>query len=268
METAPALPLAACPTYMSRYGEAIRERREVVGYKTGTACAEASAKLEREDPAAFKRFSQSSISRWENDKTGDFIEAAHGKSLRTLAYLLNWNSEEFERHVGVPIGRVPRLEDTGERKIFTFLERFGEPTSLTIRIPIYGTVAAGIRGFDRHDEPEEWRRFSPDELPKGIENPEKLFLVGANGTSMYEEGMLRPVPNGSWLLVEADAVPEEGQLVVAYIEERDLGVVKQFKRAEGNAFLRSYQVGGPAFWTQDFPDMRIEGVVRRVSYEP
>jgi len=98
------------PRFMARYGEAIRERREYVGFTTATSCANESIRLEREDPLSFKRFSQSSLSRWELDKTGEFIESAHSRSLRTLAYLLNWSSEQFERRVGVSIGRVPRLD--------------------------------------------------------------------------------------------------------------------------------------------------------------
>jgi len=72
------------PRFMARYGEAIRERREYVGFTTATSCANESIRLEREDPLSFKRFSQSSLSRWELDKTGEFIEGAHSRSLRRL----------------------------------------------------------------------------------------------------------------------------------------------------------------------------------------
>ena len=102
--------LPGIPYFMSRFGEAIRERREWVGFSTATACAQASERLEMDDPRSYKAFSQSSLSRWELDKTGGAIESAHGKSLRTLAYLLKWTSAEFEAHVGVSIGRVPQLD--------------------------------------------------------------------------------------------------------------------------------------------------------------
>ena len=102
--------LPGIPYFMTRFGEAIRERREWVGFDTATACAQASERLEMGDPRSYKAFSQSSLSRWELDKTGSAIESAHGKSLRTLAFLLKWTSAEFEAHVGVPIGRVPQLD--------------------------------------------------------------------------------------------------------------------------------------------------------------
>lgn len=103
--------LPGIPYFMSRFGEAIRERREWVGFDTATACALASERLEIDNPRSYKAFSQSSLSRWELDKTGSAIESAHGKSLRTLAFLLQWTSSEFETNVGVPIGRVPLLDD-------------------------------------------------------------------------------------------------------------------------------------------------------------
>lgn len=252
--------------YMSRYGEAITERREVLGYRFQPALADASRELEKEDPDNFKAFSQQTLSRWENDRDGAKLEGSNAKALRTLAYLLEWTSEEFYERVGVPIGPVPQLDETMERRIFGFLERFGDRAELSVRIPVYGSVAAGIRGFEQ-GEHDEYRRFAPEELPKGVD-PSKLYLVKSNGTSMYEEGMSRPVPDGAWLLVEHDALPEEGQLVVAYIPERDIGVVKQFRKGAGDAVLRSYRVGGPMFWASEYPDMRLEGVVRRVSYEP
>ena len=85
---------------------------------------------------------------------------------------------------------------------------------------------------------------------------------------MYEEDLSRPVPHESTILVEADAIPEERRLVIAYIPERDLGVIKQFRRDNENVVLKSYRVGSPMFWAREYLEMRIVGVVRRISYEP
>lgn len=253
---------------MTRFGEAIRERREWVGFETATACALASERLELDDPRSYKAFSQSSLSRWELDKTGSAIESAHGKSLRTLAYLLRWTSTEFEANVGVPIGRVPQLEDPLQTDDGAFLDRLGEPVNLTVSIPQYGSVAAGIVGFERRDTPVKYSRYAREELPASIEDPTRLFLVRANGSSMYQEGMPRPVPDGAWLIVEIGASPRNGDIVIAYIEERDIGVVKEYREEAEATLLRSYKRGGPAFWTSDYPEMRIVGVVRRITYEP
>lgn len=250
---------------MSRFGEAIEERREVMGYKFGTELAEASILLERENPAKFKKFSQQTLSRWENDRTGEKIEGANAKALRTLAYLLKWDSQEFTEYVGVAIGPVPDIESQRKTNLFTFLERYGDKGTFTIRLPVYGSVAAGIKGFEVHREPEDYMRFDPAELPPGVD-PACLYLVRANGNSMYEEDMPKPIPNGSLLMVEANAVPVNNEVVVAYIPERDLGVVKQYRTNGENSLLRSYRVGGPMFWAEDYPEMQIEGVVRRVTF--
>lgn len=250
---------------MSRFGEAILERREVLG-ESGPRLAEESKKLEREDPDKFLAFSQQTLSRWEKDATGEHISASKMKMLATLSYLLKWTSSEFNEKVGVAIGPVPLLEDTTQSNMFSFLERYGEKAGLTVRIGFYGSVAAGVKGFEGHEEPIEYRRFAPEELPKGVD-PNKLFLVKANGSSMYEDSVARPVPDGAMLLVEYDALPEVGKLVIAYIPERDLGVIKRYEEKNGNVMLRSYRVGGPVFWSEDYPSMRIIGVVRRVSYD-
>lgn len=260
-------PTFRVPYPMTRYGEALRERREYVGFPTATACALKSSELERSDPANFKKFSQSSLSRWELDRTGELIEAAHGKSLRTLAYLLKWNRVEFTHNVGVPVGNVPFL-DPQPRSGDNFLDRVGEAVQLAIPIPDYGSVAAGIVGFEMSEHPLRYVHYSREEIPDGIEDLSRLYLVRANGDSMFQEGMKRPVPDGALLLVEAGALPQDGDVVLAYIEERELGVVKEYWTEDDAVLLRSYRKGGPTFWSSDYPSMRIVGVVRRVTYTP
>ncbi len=127
-------------------------------------------------------------------------------------------------------------------------------------------MAAGIRGFEKHDEPDHWKTFDRRELPPGTDAA-KLYLVKANGNSMFEENMVRPIPDGSYLMVEAQALPENNQVVTAYIPELDIGVIKQFRTEGGNVLLRSYRIGGPTFWAEDYPEMKIEGVVRRVTFD-
>src|SRR5690625_793643 len=92
--------------YMSRFGEAIRERREVIGLD-GPELALRSHALEARDPVAFQRFSQQTLSRWESDRTGALISASHIRRLRSLAYLLEWSAKEMTERVGVNPGYVP-----------------------------------------------------------------------------------------------------------------------------------------------------------------
>lgn len=97
---------------MSRYGFAITERREILGYKTQRELARALKALEEEGelPEGLKSFSQQWLSIMERDRNGEKLQSGHPKQMRALAYMLQWSSEEFERYVGVPVGSVPTYD--------------------------------------------------------------------------------------------------------------------------------------------------------------
>jgi SOS-response transcriptional repressor LexA len=147
-----------------------------------------------------------------------------------------------------------------------FLERVGYEADFSLELPAYGSLAAGIHGFEHQEHPERFMRFDRRELPQGV-NLRKLYVVRVNGDSMYQENMRRPIPDGAWLVVEAGAVPAEGSIVVAYIPEKEIGVVKEYARVGNDVVLRSFKRGGPMFWSSEFPDMRVQGVVRAVTYK-
>jgi transcriptional regulator with XRE-family HTH domain len=137
----------------------------------------------------------------------------------------------------------------------------------SIRLPVYGSVAGGIRDFEAHELPVGYVAFDPEELPKG--DPERLFVLIVNGDSMYEEGLPRPVPHGSRVVVEYGAIPSDGDLVVAWIDHPRHGewaVIKQYREREEDILLRSYKRGGPAFWASE-GEIRIVAVVRRVTFD-
>lgn len=185
-------------------------------------------------------------------------------TLTQIAKALEWSDAELLDAVGVSVlVQQPAALSTDT----TFLNRWGDPASLTVEIPVYGEIAAGVKGFRAKSSPDDCRTYDRKELGKGADET-KFFIVTANGNSMFEENMPRPVPNGSVLLVEANALPDDGDLVIAYIPELEIGVVKQFKRTDSDVLLKSYRMGGPVFWASQYPDMKIEGVVRRVSYSP
>jgi SOS-response transcriptional repressor LexA len=180
-----------------------------------------------------------------------------------LAKSLEWSDHELVEATGVA---VPVHQPAILATETAFLDRYGDLAELTVRLPLYGSLAAGIEGFEFHKEAEEFIDYDRRELPKGIDVA-KLYVVRANGNSMYEENMTRPVPDGSMLLVEGKALPVDRQVVVAYIPELEIGVVKQFRNMPDDVLLKSYRQGGPVFWASQYPEMRVEGVVRRVTYE-
>ena len=130
----------------------------------------------------------------------------------------------------------------------------------TVRVPLLGSVSAGLR--DNSDDDEGAVLFDRNELPKGVANPKNLRLLFVNGDSMYAEGLPHPIPWGSRVLLELGAAPRESEVVVAWIDELELRVLKQFSRHGALSYLRSYKPGGPSFW-EDRHRMTILGVVRR-----
>lgn len=174
------------------------------------------------------------------------------------------------RGLGVTIGQLAEEMGIEPKPIRdrTFLETRGDLFHPTIEVPVFRTVAGGIKGFEHATEPDEFQKFDLRTLPKGV-NPDAFYIVRVNGDSMYSDDLQRPVPSESWLLVEAGAAPADGNVVVAFIPGLDIGVVKQYRRnSDGTCFLRSYKPGGPSFYGSSHPEMTIEGIVRKVIYDP
>lgn len=124
--------------YMSQYGEALAERREVVGYERQGQLAAASAKLADEHPSHFQAFSQQWLSRLESDRTGHAIQRAQPLRLAALAFLLRWGSGEFYARVGVVIAPVPLLDKHNADSVI--------PIKIH-RIPIRNMAAASEKSF-------------------------------------------------------------------------------------------------------------------------
>lgn len=220
--------------FMARFGEAILERREIVGFRHGTELAEASVKLERENPSTFKSFSQQSLSRWENDRTGEKIEGAHGKSLRTLAYLLKWTSAEFEERVGVSIGKVPFIE-----KAHTSTRQVGDSIGPMVPIRFGGPVKAGFRGLDMADANEYIE--IPESILAGF-NPDDCFALIVEGDSMMCEDVQKAIPEGSIAIFHEHLQPEPNEIICAYLEhpeEGEMRVLKKYKPQNGWITLHS-----------------------------
>lgn len=234
--------LAEDPRFMSRYGEAIRERREVIGFPTATACANASAQLELQDPTAFKRFSQSSLSRWELDRTGELIEAAHSRSLRTLSYLLKWSSEEFEQHVGVPIGRVPMIDEHEWPERGGWTLEFDNGTARRRPIALGGGLAlVEVVGAANGGRPSEYAI----PVKKNVVRPgSRAFEV--QGDSM-DLGGGEGIRDGDWVLVDmALSEPANGRVFLLQI----IG--------DGMTVKRLRKLGGEWLFVPDNPNASEE----------
>lgn len=245
--------LIGVPTLMSRFGEAIRERREWVGFTTATDCARASEQLALDEPTRFKKFSQSSLSRWELDKTGQFIQGAHGMSLRTLAYLLKWNSNEFERHVGVPVGKVPYLDDNAG-SFSAALPDDLEVLGGLVKVPVFGVVNGG--------RPQDYGVLLVKPSMVRGDNT-RAFQVEGSSMDTGREGGIR---DGDYVLVDLSLKdPINGKVFLLEIIGDGM-TVKRLRNVDGNwVFLSDNPEAGES-WRDD--QVRIIGrVYGRVDFE-
>ena len=252
-----------------RFGDALTRQRERAGYAKQADAANASVSLAREDTETFESFSQQWLSRLESDKTGERIDAANRRRLRTLSYLLGWSGSEFEIHVGVPVGTVPRLADTAVAQLGATLQHLEgiDVAPPLIKLPVFDSLVDGVRGFDSGAEPGRYQYVVQSELPEGV-NVSRLYFAVVSEMDLFDESLEPTVPVGAQLLIEARKTPKVGQLIVAHLPERDLGVITRFSKGKENVLFRSYQVGGEVVWSSRYPNKRIGGVVRHICFEP
>ncbi|MFA5552854.1 MAG: S24 family peptidase [Trueperaceae bacterium] len=245
--------IAGVPIYMSRYGEAIRERREWVGFSTATDCARASEQLALDEPTKFKKFSQSSLSRWELDKTGQFIQGAHGMSLRTLAYLLKWNSDEFEQHVGVPVGKVPYLDDSHEQRNDVGVDELRVVGGL-VKVPVFGIANGG--------RPRDYGVLLVKPSMVRGDNT-KAFQVEGDSMTLGDTSGIR---DGDWVLVDLSMTePVNGKVFLLEIIGDGM-TVKRLRNVEGAWVFMSDNPEAGESWRDD--QVRIVGrVYGRVDFE-
>ena len=94
-----------------------------------------------------------------------------------------------------------------------------------VNIPLIGTVTAGQPIF-AYENYEDYYTFPANEF-KG----EDLFMLRVQGTSMIDAGIM----NGDKIIVRRQATAENGEIVVALVE--DSATVKRFFRKNGQIIL-------------------------------
>jgi len=210
---------------LSTYGQALQERREVVGYKSQPDIAAASVSIAREFPELFDGFSQQWVSRLESDETGERILNAKPRQLRTLAYLLKWGADEFTLRVGISIGKVP-LIDSGTHPRQASVTELEDPNLS----PVYA-IADAHRPVSYQTKPLEDLQIwvKPSDRRPGL----KLFA--ASGHSM-DNGAEKAIKDGFVLFVDTHSRdPRDGAIYVIHVH------------GDGNCVKRARVLGGQ-FW--------------------
>jgi repressor LexA len=119
-----------------------------------------------------------------------------------------------------------------------------------IELPLYGEVAAGqpieaIQG-------RETILVPPDMLRKGGEN----YVLRVAGDSMVDE----QIRDGDYIIVNSRPTAQEGEMVVALIDEESATVKKLYHEPGGRVRLQpANEALGPMFYPAD--RVRVQGVV-------
>lgn len=171
---------------------------------------------------------------------------------RTLLAALQLSPAEFAELTGIEAA-LPEPEELPG----------ASPYVPSLRIPLIGTVSAGLREVDV-DEAAEHIVLDPN-LPgvrgRAVTN---LVAVRVNGDSMVSDRVSQSIRPGSHVIVELGALPQTGDVVAVWLTDRNMAVIKEYRDGP-DSVLRSYNPTGPVFRLGDEP-FEIRGVVRTVIF--
>lgn len=190
------------------------------------------------------------LSRLENDHV-------HPGSLRLGKYRalltsLEWTPQEFEEATGV----APATADDDFPS--------AEPYLPTHRVPVAGTVSAGLKNVTKYSE---FDVFLPiDGEHPAIRGREHLFAFEVDRDALVSDAAARMIPPHSMIIVELSAEPSVEDLVIAWLPERNRAVVMH-KHENEHAIVHSYSPSGPVYRLGgEIVDVR--GVVRMIQVFP
>ena len=96
-----------------------------------------------------------------------------------------------------------------------------------INIPLLGVVTAGQPIF-AYENYEDYYSF-----PVGEFKGDELFMLRVQGTSMIEAGIM----DGDKIIVRRQQTAENGEIVVALVNEEETATVKRFYKKDGKIVL-------------------------------
>lgn len=153
----------------SRYGEAIRDRREYLGFRAQNDLIAAIPEAIK-DSEDLKPFSQQWLSKIECDRTGEVIASARGAQLRTLAFMLSWTLADMQAMTGVHLG-VSNAGWTLAGTVPPQSVHIDIPASLQRAAQLYPALAservmralaaplAVVSGMRAPDTPDDWYEY-------------------------------------------------------------------------------------------------------------
>lgn len=121
-----------------------------------------------------------------------------------------------------------------------------------------GSVSAGLDGDGVADAIDY---LGVSDYFLGEYKPEDLYLLEVTGDSMVSDDARRFVPPGSIIIVHEHLVPEPGQVIVAWLEHEDMGVLKVYDEKDGETWLVSYNSTHPPIRVTEETPASLRGVM-------
>jgi repressor LexA len=204
------------------YALAVKKRRAWLGL-TGDQLADHTYDVKQGENAISQR-------------TVSAIETGRQEPINLSAYrfgwlldALEWTPNQFSEATGleVPASLL--------REVYP-----PEATPLGEIVPIryLGDVAGGLFASGQNiDDPKliEVPRFFI-----GSYNPADLFGLSVSGHSMASPDAKQSIPEGSLVLVHSKLERHSGRVVVCYLLDEGIGVIKTWQEADGGTWLTSY----------------------------
>lgn len=174
-------------------------------------------------------------------RLGELEEAPGELGMRTET------AQKLARTYSTPVGVILRIasgaldelpDDLGMEGVQTrdLARASGERGGRIHPVRFLGTVSAGLTG-DGVAMPIDW--LSVSDYFIGGYKPEDLYALEVTGESMISAKARERVPPGSIILVHEKLKPEPGHLIVVWLEQQDIGVLKEYQQDEEGAWLLS-----------------------------
>jgi SOS-response transcriptional repressor LexA len=192
------------------------------------------------------------LSKLENNHTS--VASLKLGRYRSLLSALQLTPAEFEELTGVTAA-LPEPEEMPNATAFL----------PTLRIPIAGTVSAGLRSVNVSDATDH---LALDPGLPGLRGRASTNLVAlrVNGDSMVSDRASNSIRPGAHVIVELGALPSNGDIVAAWLPDRDTAVIKEFREGS-DVVLRSLNPTGPVFRLGE-EAVEVRGVVRMILSYP
>lgn len=179
---------------------------------------------------------------------------AENMTASTMRGLGNAYGVTVEQIVRIATGRavMPREEDGRDRPAGA------QGIGGTVMVRFMGDVSAGLASFGTESEPKMLE--VPTIFLEGFE-PKDVFALRVNGASMLSDDARKNIADGSIVLVNEQIKPLPGQLVVCWLHNEDLGVIKSWKPDGDRSWLVSYNGEHPPIRVDETAPATLYGVV-------